>query len=120
MTLRDLALEQLTDLHQGQVVEALAQMQGLPDDHPIWATVALLGTVIAKGGEGSETQVTLVATAQLNRQMPAFLARLEEVLGSMQNSLMVIEARLASLEAHSRTGYRDISNNNQSQPRANQ
>jgi hypothetical protein len=99
MTLRDLALEQLTDLHQGQVVEALAQMQGLPDDHPIWATVALLGTVIAKGGEGSETQVTLVATAQLNRQMPAFLARLEEILGTTNQTLASIEARLARLEA---------------------
>jgi hypothetical protein len=55
----------------------------------------------------SDIQATLEATAQLNRQMPTFLARLEEVLGSMQNSLMAIEARLANLEAHSRDSDRD-------------
>ncbi|WP_298335837.1 hypothetical protein, partial [Ferrimicrobium sp.] len=75
------------------------QMQGLPDDHPIWATVALLDTVIAKGEEGSETQATLEATAQLNRQMPTFLARLEEVLGITNQTLASIEVRLARLEA---------------------
>ena len=102
MTLREQALQQLTDLHQRQVVETLADVQGLPADHPIWATVALLGTVIANTGEGSETQATLEATAQLNRQMPAFLARLEQVLSSTQRTLASIEARLARLEAHSR------------------
>jgi hypothetical protein len=38
-------------------------------------------------------------SARFNRQMPAFLARLEEVLGSTQKSLVSIEARLANLEA---------------------
>lgn len=99
MNLCEQALQQLTDLHQRQVVEALADLQGLPDDHPIWATVALLGTVIAKTGEGSDAQVTLNATAQLNRQMPAFLARLEEVLGTTNLSLASIEARLDRIEA---------------------
>ncbi|WP_276962895.1 hypothetical protein [Ferrimicrobium acidiphilum] len=39
------------------------------------------------------------ATAQLNRQMPAFLAKLEEVLGSVQKTIASIEARLSNLEA---------------------
>ncbi|WP_298405081.1 hypothetical protein [Ferrimicrobium sp.] len=99
MTLRDQALQQLTDFHQRQVVETLADVQGLPDDHPIWATVALLGTVIVKAGEGSDVHAELEATAQLNRQMPDFLARLEEVLASTQTTLASIVARLGRLEA---------------------
>jgi hypothetical protein len=47
----------------------------------------MLGAVIAKAGEGSDVQASIAATAQLNRQMPAFLARLEEVLGSTQRTL---------------------------------
>jgi hypothetical protein len=99
MTPRDQALQQLTDLHQRQVVETLADVQALPDDHPIWGVVALLGAVIAKAGEGSDVHAALADTAQLNRQMPAFLARLEEVLGSTQRTLAPIESRLAKLEA---------------------
>ena len=38
--------------------------------------------------------------AELNSQMPAFLARLEEVLGTTNQTLASIEARLAGLEAH--------------------
>ena len=38
------------------------------------------------------------ATAQLNRQTPAFLAKLEEVLGSVQKTIASIEARLSNLE----------------------
>ncbi|MGC9156414.1 MAG: hypothetical protein ACP5HZ_12340 [Ferrimicrobium sp.] len=45
--------------------------------------------------------------AQLNRQMPAFLARLEEVLASTQKTLATIESRLARLEARSRDSDRD-------------
>jgi hypothetical protein len=100
MNLREQALQQLTDLHQRQVVETLADVQGLPADHPVWGVVALLGAVIAKAGEeGSDLQAELTATAQLNRQMPAFLSRLEEVLGSTQRTLASIEARLGRLEA---------------------
>ena len=99
MKLRDQALGQLTDLHQRQVVEALAEMQGIPDDHPIWTTVALLGAVIAKAGDGSAMSAEIAATAQLNRQMPGFLARLEEVLGDTQRTLTSIEARLSLLES---------------------
>ncbi|WP_276969321.1 hypothetical protein [Ferrimicrobium acidiphilum] len=100
MTLREQALRQLTDLHQQQAVEALADAQGLPDDHPIWATVALLGAVVAKAGSTNmDTAKALEAAAQLNRQMPVFLARLEEVLASTQRTLTSIEARLGRLEA---------------------
>ena len=99
MTLRDQALQQLTDHHQRQVVETLADSQGLPDDHPVWATVALLAAATSKTGEGSDVHAELTATAQLNRQMPDFLARLEQVLCSTQKTLTSIEARLARLEA---------------------
>ena len=105
-SLRGQALQQLTDLHQRQVVEALADVQGLPDDHPVWATVTLLGAVIAKAGERSkmsaELAQALADAAHLNRQMPGFFNRLEEVLGSTQKTLASIEARLASLESRTK------------------
>jgi hypothetical protein len=108
MTLREQALRQLTDYHQSQVVEALADAQGLPDDHPIWATIALLGAVVAKAGSTNvDTAKALEAAAQLNRQMPAFLSRLEEVLVSTQKSLASIESRLGRLEANSRDSKRN-------------
>jgi hypothetical protein len=90
-------------LHQRQVVEALADVQGLPDDHPVWATVTLLGAVIAKAGERSkmsaELAQALADAAHLNRQMPGFFNRLEEVLGSTQKTLASLEARVANIEA---------------------
>jgi DNA-binding transcriptional MerR regulator len=102
-SLRGQALQQLTDLHQRQVVEALADIQGLPDDHPVWATVTLLGAVIAKAGERSkmsaELTQALADAAHLNRQMPGFFNRLEEVLGSTQKTLASLEARVANIEA---------------------
>jgi hypothetical protein len=108
MNLREQALRQLTDLHQQQAVEALADAQGLPDDHPIWATIGLLGAVVAKAGSTNvDTAKALEAAAQLNRQMPDFLARLEEVLASTQRTLASIEARLANLEAKSRDSKRN-------------
>ena len=77
-------------------------MQGLPGDHPLWAVV-----VIPKVGEGSTTtNQALEATAQLNRQMPTFLARLEEVLASTQRTLTSIEARLGRLEAQPQSPVR--------------
>jgi len=100
MTLKDQALQQLTDHHQRQVVEALADSQGLPDDHPIWCVVALLAAATSKTGEGSDVHAELQATAQLNRQMPVFLSRLEEVLGSTQRALASMQTSLAAIDAH--------------------
>ncbi|MHB1733106.1 MAG: hypothetical protein ACYCU8_06575 [Ferrimicrobium acidiphilum] len=99
MNLREQALQQLTDLHQRQVVETLADVQGLPDDHPIWSVVALLAAATSKIGEGSDVHAELTATAQLNRQMPDFLARLEEVLASMKAQLANLDARISHLDA---------------------
>jgi uncharacterized coiled-coil protein SlyX len=47
----------------------------------------------------AELAQALADAAQLNRQMPGFFNRLEEVLGSTQKTLASIEARLANLEA---------------------
>ena len=55
---------------------------------------------------GSDTQVALEATAQLNRQMPDFLARLEEVLASTQRTLTSIVARLGRFEARTQSPVR--------------
>ncbi|MHB8190411.1 MAG: hypothetical protein ACYDHP_08355 [Ferrimicrobium sp.] len=96
---KNAALEQLSSVSQRQLLEALADCQCPLDDHPIWATVAILGAVIAKAGEGNDMHASIAATAQLNRQMPGFLTRLEEALGSTQKTLATIEARLARLEA---------------------
>ncbi|MHB8345520.1 MAG: hypothetical protein ACYDED_14980 [Ferrimicrobium sp.] len=49
-------------------------------------------------GIGFANGDSVAATAQLNRQMPGFLSRLEEVLGSTQRTLVSIEARLANIE----------------------
>lgn len=46
MTVKDQALKQLADSNQYQAIEALAAINSLEDDHPIWATVAMLGAVI--------------------------------------------------------------------------
>ncbi|MHB8191505.1 MAG: hypothetical protein ACYDHP_14035 [Ferrimicrobium sp.] len=82
------------------MVEALADVQCLPDDHPIWATVALLGAVIAKARSMNvDTAKALADVARPDEQMPSFLSRLEEVLCSTQRTLASIETRLARLEA---------------------
>ena len=44
---KELALSHLASPSQRQLVEALADQQSLPDDHPIWAIVAMLGTVVS-------------------------------------------------------------------------
>lgn len=46
MTVKAQALKQLSDSNQLQAIEALAALHCLEDDHPIWATVAMLGAVI--------------------------------------------------------------------------
>ena len=70
------------------------------DDHPIWVTVDLTGTVIVKDGEAGEMRAELVATAQLNRQMPGFPTRLERVLNgrSLQKTLASLDARVKTID----------------------
>ncbi len=46
-TPKELALSHLASPSQRQLVEALADQQSLPDDYPIWAIVAMLGTVVS-------------------------------------------------------------------------
>ena len=122
-TLKEQALAQLAELHQRQVVEALGEVQGLGEDHPIWATVAMLGAVIGRANAEAEDAAAVVAglrgdlaalraelaelsrqvvpvledAARLSRRMPGFLERLEEVLGGMRREVGAIRAEVASL-----------------------
>ena len=122
-TLKEQALAQLAELHQRQVVEALGEVQGLGEDHPIWATVAMLGAVIGRANADIEDTAAEVAglrgdlaslraelaklsrqvvpvledAARLSRRMPGFLERLEEVLGGMRREVGEIRAEVARL-----------------------
>lgn len=140
-TVKDYALKQLGDAKQVGALEALASLDGLDDDHPIWATVAMLGAVInraetsasetarevsdlrdevlelkgliigsmghrdAPGGESvlmlakirelmSQILEVLSGSANLNKQMPGFLGRLEGVLVDTQRSLASLDAKM--------------------------
>ncbi|MDA8270752.1 MAG: hypothetical protein M0Z39_05015 [Actinomycetota bacterium] len=46
-TPKELALAHLPSPSQRQLVEALADQQSLPDEHPIWSIVAMLGAVVS-------------------------------------------------------------------------
>ena len=46
MTVKDRALEQLSDVNQRQLIDELAAVSALDDNHPIWAIIAMLGAVI--------------------------------------------------------------------------
>ena len=141
LTVKDHALKQLSDAKQLEALEALASLDGLEDDHPIWATVAMLGAVInrsetstsetasevsnlrdevmelkgliigsmshreAPGGESvlmlakirelmSQILEVLSGSANLNKQMPGFLEKLEGVLVDTQRSLASLDAKM--------------------------
>ncbi len=145
-TVKDHALKQLSDAKQVGALEALAALESLDDDHPIWATVAMLGAVINRaetsasetakevsslrdevlelkglimgsmgyrdtaGGESvlmvakirelmSGTLEVLSGAANLNKQMPGFLERLEEVLGGMQQEIGTIKGEVERIGA---------------------
>ena len=141
LTVKDHALKQLSDAKQLDALEALASLDGLEDDHPIWATVAMLGAVInrsetstsetasevsnlrdevmelkgliigsmshreAPGGESvlmlakirelmSQILEVLSGSANLNKQMPGFLEKLEGILVDTQRSLASLDAKM--------------------------
>ena len=141
LTVKDHALKQLSDAKQLNALEALTSLEGLEDDHPIWATVAMLGAVInraetstsetasevsnlrdevmelkgliigsmghreAPGGESvlmlakirelmNQILEVLSGSANLNKQMPGFLEKLEGVLGETQRSLASLDAKM--------------------------
>lgn len=134
MTVKDKALEQLIGVNQRQLIDELAAVSALDDNHPIWAIIAMLAAVVGNTttevtrlrdeiiglkallqnalnpnpqptqdattilAEGRETlnQVKLVLAdaAHLNRQMPKFLDRLEDVLSDTRQRIAVIEQRL--------------------------
>ena len=141
LTVKDHALKQLSDAKQLEALEALASLDGLEDDHPIWATVAMLGAVINRSetstsetasevsnlrdevmelkgliigsmshrdGSGGESVLMLAkirelmsqilevmsGSANLNKQMPGFLEKLEGVLGETQRSLASLDAKM--------------------------
>ncbi len=145
-TVKDHALKQLSDAKQVGALEALAALESLDDDHPIWATVAMLGAVINRAetsasetakevsslrdevlelkgliigsmghkdtarGESaltvakirelmSGTLEVLSGAANLNKQMPGFLERLEEVLGGMQQEIGTIKGEVERIGA---------------------
>lgn len=134
MTVKDKALEQLIDVNQRQLVDELAAISSLDDNHPIWAIIAMLGAVIGNTNTSAATEVArlrdevielkglvqvslnrdnppaqdstpmlieiqetmnqvrvvLTDTAHLNRQMPKFLERLEDVLSGMRHAIGTI------------------------------
>ena len=141
LTVKDYALKQLSDAKQLEALEALASLDGLEDDHPIWATVAMLGAVInqsgtstsetanevsslrdevlelkgliigsmghrdGSGGESilmlakirelmSQILEVLSGSANLNKQMPGFIGRLEGVLGETQRTLASLDTKM--------------------------
>ncbi len=141
LTVKDHALKQLSDAKQLNALEALTSLEGLEDDHPIWATVAMLGAVINRSGtsasdtarevsslrdevlelkgliigsvghrdgSGGESVLMLAkirelmsqilevlsGSANLNKQMPGFLEKLEGVLVDTQRSLASLDAKM--------------------------
>lgn len=141
LTVKDHALRQLSEAKQVGAIEALAALDSLDDDHPIWATVAMLGAVINRaetsasetakevsslrdevlelkgliigslghkeptGGESvlmlakirelmGQIHEVLCGTANLNKQMPGFLGRLEGVLGDVQRTLASLDSKM--------------------------
>ena len=55
MSVKGAALRQLSDMNLRQVVLSLAEVQGLPDDHPVWAQVAMLASIIKQTNTAAMT-----------------------------------------------------------------
>ncbi|NNN15947.1 MAG: hypothetical protein HKL82_08850 [Acidimicrobiaceae bacterium] len=56
MSLREYAMKQLVEMGWRPVVDEMAKIQGLPEDHPAWAMVAMIGAAI---GDGSDCKAEL-------------------------------------------------------------
>ena len=141
MTVKDRALEQLADVNQRQLIDELAAISALDDNHPIWAIIAMLGAVIGNtttdtaaevarlrdevielkgrvqgslGRDGNPSQdstpelteihetmnqvkLVLGDAAHLNRQMPKFLERLEEVLDRTRQAISGLDQKITIL-----------------------
>lgn len=132
--MKDNALEQLADVNQRQLIDELAGISALDDNHPVWALIAMLGAVIGNTNTNTNTEVTrlsaevvalkglvqeslnrnnppvrdstpmlieihetlnqmklvLAEAANLNRRMPKFLERLEDVLSGVRQAIATI------------------------------
>lgn len=127
---KELALELIADPAQRQLIEALADTQTLPDDHPTWIMIAMVAVVtngtrseldatatelarlkseIAElknqgdksaaasaelSGLLSDIRTILADAAHLNRRMPSFLDKLEEVFAYTQARIESIDAKI--------------------------
>ena len=127
---KELALELIADPAQRQLIEALADTQSLPDDHPTWIMIAMVA--IVTNGTRSELdstatelarlksevaelktqaaasaavlaqtndqlhqiQLVFADAAHLNRRMPTFLDRLEEVFGDVRTAIRSIDTKI--------------------------
>ena len=127
MTAKDAALQQLSSASQRQLLESLADSQSLPDTHPIWATVAMLGAVVGETSrESREARAeiqslraelrglkgTLEEQAAVSGEISATLSqmklafgnvahldrRMPEFLASLESAFGSIQERLASIE----------------------
>lgn len=80
-SLRELALAHLSAPSQRQSMEALADMQALPDDHPIWSIIGMLAATIS--------------ASSVDKNSPSGL---ENTLTVLQKTLAEIQGELQSLE----------------------
>ena len=80
MTVKDRALEQLSDVNQRQLIDELAAVTALDDNHPIWAIIAMLGAAI-----GSATTDTAAEVARLRDEVIELKGLIQGSLGRNGN-----------------------------------
>ena len=122
MPSKDQALDLIPDPSQRQLLEALADTQSLPDDHPTWTMIAM--TAVVMNGSRSEldsaatelarlkseitelkTQVDRITrqlsrieqilsdAAQLSERMPRFQKQLGEAIGTVLQRINNIDSK---------------------------
>lgn len=87
MTVKSAALRQLSDLNLRQVVLSLAEVQSLPDDHPVWALVAMLAAII------KQTNTAAITTDQEVAELRKEISELKNILLVRNNAPDVAELR---------------------------